>query len=65
MSWDESWTLYLTQQKVNDVEHHAEWKLGSKESEEPLGCIHMSFQVQITEVAVQVWQLFLKAKSKG
>lgn len=46
------------------MEHHAEWELGSKKSEEPLGCVHMSFQVQITEVAVQVWQLFLRVKRK-
>lgn len=53
---------YLTEQQVQDVEDHAERELGREEREKPLGCVHMGFQVQVTEMAVQVRQLLLKVE---
>ena len=55
--------MYLTEQQVEDVEDHAERKLGSEESEEPLGRVHVGLQAQITEMAVQVRQLLLEVKA--
>lgn len=51
---------YLAEQEVDDVEDHAERELGREKGEEPLGRVHVSFQVQAAEVAVQVRQLLLE-----
>lgn len=55
---------YLAEQEVDNVEDHAEWELGREEGEKPLGRVHMSFQVQVTEVAVQVRQLLLQDEAE-
>lgn len=51
--------MYLAEQQVSDVEHHAQGELGSEEGKKPLGGIHVRLQVQLLEVGPQVWKLFL------
>lgn len=46
------------------MEDHAEWELGSKEGEKPLGSIHMSFQVLFQEMAIQIRELLLQNEVK-
>lgn len=56
--------VHLTQEKVSDVEDHAEGELGSEKGQEPLRGIHMSLQIQILEVRPQIWKLLLHTEEK-
>lgn len=48
------------------MEDHAEGELGGEEGEEPLRGVHVGLQVQLLEVAPQLWKLLLKGwENKG
>src|SRR4029434_483298 len=53
------WRGYLTQQQVDDVEHHVEGELGGEKREKPLRRIHMGLQTHVQEVGVQVRDVLL------
>ena len=57
--------MYLAEQQVGDVEHHAQGELGSEEGKKPLGGIHVRLQVQLLEVGPQVWKLFLSGGAES
>ena len=40
---------------------HEQWELGREQREEPLGGIHVSFQVHLQEVVKQLWHVVLKS----
>lgn len=53
------WSGYLTEQQVDDVEHHVEGELGGEEREKPLRGVHVSLQPHVEEVGVQVRDVLL------
>lgn len=54
---------HLTQEQVDDVEHHVERELGSEERQKPLRGVHVCFEADVQEVVVQVRNVLLKQKA--